>query len=451
MTGTILPLLRACRLALLALLLAASGLVPDSWAQERPATHVVQRGETLFGIAQTYGIDLADLRAANALLNNQIQIGQTLRIPGPTPPPPPSPPTSLLADAPPVPAVANDAGALVHTIRPGETLYRLTVWYDVTLDQLRAWNGLTSNTLLVGQEVVVRLASATPEPVAAATPSPASEAPTSAPAPSLPAPPPTAADSPEIGDGTGGTIPSASPPTTGDAPDAAAAPAAPPLSTGGLSDADLADEDGEAPPSASVPVTPVPALPPPRALQPAEAVQLAATPSQFVMTDTTVPADEVHLVRRGETLYAVAARYQVATQTLVDANPDLTTAPLVAGQMLHLPDSVGTMQYHRTIQASLPPPLETGAVLVYPDGLAGQATASGVAYDPDAYLASHRDLPFGSVVLVTNTATQRSTFVRIVDQGPVSAQFVMELSRQAAEALGIDPDGTGRVEIRQVP
>ncbi|MEM9997299.1 MAG: LysM peptidoglycan-binding domain-containing protein [Bacteroidota bacterium] len=443
------PLLRAYRLPLLALLLAASGLVPESWAQERPATHVVQRGETLFGIAQTYGVTLAALRAANDLPGDRIQIGQTLRLPSTALSTPALTPTP--ADAPPVAAVPDETGALVHTIQPGETLFRLTVWYDATLDQLRAWNGLTSNTLQVGQEIVVRLASATPEPVAVAMPPPASEAPTSAPASSLPAPPPTAADSPEVGDGTGGTIPRASPPPTGDAPDAAAAPAAPPLSTGGLSDADLADEDGEAPPSASVPVTPAPALPAQRALQPAEAVQLAATPSQFVMTDTTVPADEVHLVRRGETLYAVAARYQVATQTLVDANPDLTAAPLVAGQMLHLPDSVGTMQYHRTIQASLPPPLETGAVLVYPDGLAGQATASGVAYDPTAYLASHRDLPFGSIVLVTNTATQRSTFVRIVDQGPVSAQFVMELSRQAAEALGIDPDGTGRVEIRQVP
>ncbi|MEL7363690.1 MAG: RlpA-like double-psi beta-barrel domain-containing protein, partial [Bacteroidota bacterium] len=278
-----------------------------------------------------------------------------------------------------------------------------------------------------------------------------------------------------VTDGAGGGLPAAQGPAAGVDADPVVPPVtAPPLVTapppvpgialpGGLSDADLAnDPDAAAEPvaaadpdaeaaGASPPPAPTAPLPPPRTLQPAEAVQLATAPPPFVMTDTTVPADEVHLVRRGETLYAVAARYQIGTQVLVDANPGLTTAPLVAGQLLLLPEEVGTMQYHRTVQAALPPPFETGQVLVYPDGLAGRAMASGVAYDPDALVGSHRDLPFGSVVLVTNPALQRSVFVRIADRGPVSGQFVMELSRRAAAALGLDPAQAASVDIRMVP
>jgi LysM repeat protein len=223
------------------------------------------------------------------------------------------------------------------------------------------------------------------------------------------------------------------------------------LDEGGLSDADFADEGEVGEPTSAPPPPESEPLPPPRALLPAESVRLGTAPRPFEMNRTTIPADEVHLVRRGETLYAIASRYQISTQALVDANPGLTAAPLVAGQMLHLPEEVGSMQYHRTVQAELPPPDATGKVLVYPDGLAGRAMASGVAYDPDALVASHRDLPFGTIVLVTNPAQQRSVFVRIADRGPVSAGFMMELSARAAAALGLDPDQTASVALRRVP
>ncbi|MEM6783848.1 MAG: LysM peptidoglycan-binding domain-containing protein [Bacteroidota bacterium] len=446
--------------------------------------HVVERGDTLFSIAQRYGTSVFDLRQTNNLLSNRIQVGQTLQIPSTAPPPPAEPPPSPLAATPPVPAVLDDTGTLVHTIRAGETLYRLSVWYDTSVDELMGWNGLNSTQLSVGQRMVVRPAALVAEAV------PVQAAPSNPPPPVSVSPAPDVTPEDETGpggvdepqetdpgapdeavaDGAGGGVPASPEPTDLDAEPVR--PSGPPVTTpspvtgpppvpgatlpGGLSDAYLADdpEDGApsetAPPSEPPPAPAVP-LPPPRTLQPAEAVQLATAPPPFVMTDTTVPADEAHLVRRGETLYAVASRYQISTQVLVNANPGLTTAPLVAGQLLILPEEVGTMQYHRTVQAALPPPFETGQVLVYPDGLAGRAMASGVAYDPDALLGSHRDLPFGSVVLVTNPALQRSVFVRIADRGPVSGQFVMELSRRAAEALGLDPAQAASVDIRMVP
>lgn len=50
----------------------------------RPAgrAHVVRPGESLWGIARRYGLSVDQLRAANDLRNDRLQIGQTLRIPG---------------------------------------------------------------------------------------------------------------------------------------------------------------------------------------------------------------------------------------------------------------------------------------------------------------------------------------------------------------------------------
>ena len=47
------------------------------------------------------------------------------------------------------------ARGTTHTVRPGETLYRIGQKYHVGLDQLRKWNNLDSDTLVVGQKLIV--------------------------------------------------------------------------------------------------------------------------------------------------------------------------------------------------------------------------------------------------------------------------------------------------------
>jgi hypothetical protein len=55
-------------------------------------TYIVQTGDTLFSIAQRFGLTLAQLQAGNCITNaNQIFVGQVLRVPYPPPPPPPTP------------------------------------------------------------------------------------------------------------------------------------------------------------------------------------------------------------------------------------------------------------------------------------------------------------------------------------------------------------------------
>ncbi len=61
--------------------------------------------------------------------------------------------------------------------------------------------------------------------------------------------------------------------------------------------------------------------------------------------------------------------------------------------------------------------------------------------------AAHRTLPFGSRVNVTNPRTGRSVVVRINDRGPFVRGRVLDLSRAAAEEIGIIRSGHGNVEL----
>jgi len=72
------------------------------------------------------------------------------------------------------------------------------------------------------------------------------------------------------------------------------------------------------------------------------------------------------------------------------------------------------------------------------DGLASFYNAGGLT-------AAHRSLPLGSRVQVTNLRTGKTIIVRINDRGPFVRGRVIDLSRRAAQAIGIS--GVGRVRV----
>ena len=104
--------------------------------------------------------------------------------------------------------------------------------------------------------------------------------------------------------------------------------------------------------------------------------------------------------------------------------------------------------------ASLPPQddgfgarAETGRASWY-DSVA--QTASGEAMDGAALTAAHRTLPFGSKVRVANLANGRSVIVRINDRGPFTKNRIIDVSRAAAEQLGMLRAGVARVSVTRV-
>jgi len=102
-------------------------------------SHVVQPGETLYGIAQKYGIDANTIADANNVANrNQLRVGQKLIIPGIT--------------------VREAAAALgrVHVIQSGESLTAIAEQYGVTAEAIIDFNNISNpDAIYVGQELII--------------------------------------------------------------------------------------------------------------------------------------------------------------------------------------------------------------------------------------------------------------------------------------------------------
>ena len=77
----------------------------------------------------------------------------------------------------------------------------------------------------------------------------------------------------------------------------------------------------------------------------------------------------------------------------------------------------------------------------------GRKTANGERFNQHALTAAHRTLPFNSRIVVTNIANGKTVTVRINDRGPYSKNRVLDVSRKAAEALGMIQSGTAQVRL----
>ncbi len=75
---------------------------------------------------------------------------------------------------------------------------------------------------------------------------------------------------------------------------------------------------------------------------------------------------------------------------------------------------------------------DTCGVSYYSDG---QRTANGEVFDPNAFTAASKTLPFNTRVRVTNPANGKSVVVRINDRGPYVSGRCLDLSRAAFEAI----------------
>ena len=117
--------------------------------------------------------------------------------------------------------------------------------------------------------------------------------------------------------------------------------------------------------------------------------------------------------------------------------------PIAAAQTEVLPETVKSV-------APVSRVIGSGVASFYGAELHGRRTASGERFDMHAHTAAHRTLPFGTRVLVTNPATGRSVTVRINDRGPFHGGRLIDLSRAAANEIGLVARGHGRVELSVV-
>ena len=120
--------------------------IPESVIENNNGTeseiiYVVASGDSLWAIARQYGVTVDQLKQTNNLVSDLLTVGMELKIPTKSTIPP-----------------TNEMD-VVYTVKPGDSLYRIALANNITVDQLRKYNNLTSDMLSVGQKL--RIPSAT--------------------------------------------------------------------------------------------------------------------------------------------------------------------------------------------------------------------------------------------------------------------------------------------------
>ena len=94
---------------------------------------------------------------------------------------------------------------------------------------------------------------------------------------------------------------------------------------------------------------------------------------------------------------------------------------------------------------------ETGIASWYGPGFHGRLTANGEKYNQNGYTAAHTTLPLPSIVRVTNLQNGRAMNVRLNDRGPFHGGRIIDLSKAAADKLGVIGGGVAKVRVQYLP
>ena len=139
-----------------------------------------------------------------------------------------------------------------------------------------------------------------------------------------------------------------------------------------------------------------------------------------------------------------------ATQTPSD--PPASTAPAnqpeapVVGAAVESP-AVQAPQQAPDGVASQGREIERGRASWYGARFHGRRTASGEIFNMNDLTAAHKTLPFGTRVRVRNPATGQEVAVRINDRGPHVRGRVIDLSRAAAQQIGLIQRGVASIVV----
>ena len=97
-------------------------------------TYIVKKGDSLWLIANRYNTTVEKLKKANGLTSNNLSIGQVLTIPE---------------------EESSPVNQITYTVKKGDSLWLIANKYDTTVDKIKSTNNLTSNSLSIGQVLII--------------------------------------------------------------------------------------------------------------------------------------------------------------------------------------------------------------------------------------------------------------------------------------------------------
>lgn len=144
-------------------------------------------------------------------------------------------------------------------------------------------------------------------------------------------------------------------------------------------------------------------------------------------------------------------RYQIRPGPLAQAAPPSSPSAAQSGgggrYKVGSPYQINGQWYYPAEQPNYD---ETGVASWYGDAFNGKPTANGEVFDMHGLSAAHKTLPLPSIVEVTNLDNGRSMQLRVNDRGPFVDNRVIDLSRGAAEELGVLRPGLAKVRVKYV-
>src|SRR5512143_1226488 len=122
------------------------------------------------------------------------------------------------------------------------------------------------------------------------------------------------------------------------------------------------------------------------------------------------------------------------------------------GRRQTLPPPVGAPQVKEEVPNAEGPKVEqVGNAYWYGPAQDGKETASGETFDQKKLTAAHPTLPLGTKAVVTNLETGKSVEVTINDRGPFVKGRKIDLSKAAAQQIGMTKKGVAKVKIETKP
>ncbi len=106
--------------------------------EEEENIYIVKKGDSLYSIANKYNTTVDELKRINNLTSNILSIGQVLKLP------------SDKANN-----VENEENTISYTVKKGDSLYSIARKYDTTIDRIKKLNNLTTNLLSIGQVLLI--------------------------------------------------------------------------------------------------------------------------------------------------------------------------------------------------------------------------------------------------------------------------------------------------------
>ncbi len=332
--------------------------------------HSVEPKETLFGISRRYASPVSEIIESNEVLKQGLKIGQTIRVP-------------YIAKS------EIPAGASLHKVAPGETLFSISKKYNASVSDVMQWNELKGNDLSVGQALIIQ------KPVAVA-------------------------EQPKVEPTSVMETPN---------PQVAVATTTVPVKKAEVEKPKVVEKKEE---KVKPELEKAQTLP----VQTAEN-RVAIAPGEWIS----------HEVKSGETLFSIANQYQARVEDLINWNA-LTSNNVKVGQSLKVgrgevgPSTVPIVGTPRVVsnvdEMNIPESEENTSGGFKNIKETGQAELIEGTGGHKKYLVLHRTAPVGTIMRIKNEENDVTIFARVVGTLPETgdnSKLVIKLSQAAYDQL----------------